>query len=93
MFQELQTGFISGLGDYLYRNAPYAVEMKPAQYDDYYRSSLVHSRSGILMLVRPAVLCYKDTAYGKALDGIQAALTDSFRAKNASTLLSCDFKA
>ena len=37
--QELETGFISGLGDFLYSNAPYAVDMGPAKYDDYYRQT------------------------------------------------------
>ena len=36
--QEEQTGIITGLGDFIKANAPYAIDLKSAQYEDYYRA-------------------------------------------------------
>ena len=36
--QEEQTGILTGLGDFIRANAPYALSMPPAFYEDYYRS-------------------------------------------------------
>ena len=42
--QEEETGFITGLGDYIRANAPYARDMGPARYDDYYKAPWATSR-------------------------------------------------
>ena len=42
--QEEETGFITGLGDYIMANAPYASDMKPAEYEDYYKAPWATSR-------------------------------------------------
>ena len=42
--QEEETGFITGLGDYIRANAPYASDMGPARYDDYYKAPWATSR-------------------------------------------------
>lgn len=42
--QEEETGFVTGLGDYIRANASYALEMGAAKYDDYYRAPWATSR-------------------------------------------------
>ena len=42
--QEEETGFKTGLGDYIRANAPYAMDMKPARYEDYYKAPWATSR-------------------------------------------------
>ena len=42
--QEEETGFITGLGDYILANAPYARDMRPAKYEDYYKAPWATSR-------------------------------------------------
>ena len=42
--QEEETGFVTGLGDYIRNNAPYALDMGAAKYDDYYRAPWATSR-------------------------------------------------
>ena len=42
--QEEETGLITGLGDYIHANAPYARDMGPARYDDYYKAPWATSR-------------------------------------------------
>ena len=42
--QEEDTGFITGLGDYIRANAPFASDMGPARYDDYYKAPWATSR-------------------------------------------------
>ena len=42
--KEEETGFKTGLGDYIRANAPYACDMGPARYDDYYKAPWATSR-------------------------------------------------
>ena len=44
MSQEEQTGFLTGLGDYIRSNAPYALDMGVATYRDYFKTPWATSR-------------------------------------------------
>ena len=44
LFQEEQTGFVTGLGDYIRSQAPYALDMGVATYGDYFKTPWATSR-------------------------------------------------